>query len=76
MNLNELKILAKQYLDALPEATPNEAIAGFKCFCVEYFEGDFYGADLLQAEILVKILAQKHIEHEMKYGFSDELLGE
>ncbi len=69
LDLNGLKRLGKEFLDALPNATLEEADAGFKCFSLAYLNADFANdLELNQAAILLQILSKKLIEKEVSCG--------
>jgi len=68
VDLNGLKRLGKEFLDALPTATIEEADNGFKCFTLAYLNGKFDERELLQAEILLQIMSRKFIQREIELG--------
>lgn len=71
-DLNGLKRLGKEFLDALPTANLEEADAGFKCFSLAYINGDFNEREQLQAEILLKIMSRKLMEREVELALRGE----
>ena len=66
-----LKRLGKEFLDALPTATIEEADAGLKCFQLAYLNGDFTENEQLQAAMLLKIISKKFIIREVELCGSD-----
>lgn len=56
-----LKRLAKDFLDALPTATPDERDAGWKCFSLAYLQFDGSEIDRHQAAILLTLICRQHI---------------
>ena len=61
-----LKKLGKEFLDALPTSDMDSADAGFKCFTIEFLSATLTEPEELQANILIKILSHKLLEHEVK----------
>jgi hypothetical protein len=57
-----LQRMGKEFLDALPTATEEEADAGFKCFALAYLgmEGD--EREVFLALQLLKIISRKMLE--------------
>lgn len=66
-----LKHLGKEFLDALPTATIEEADAGFKCFSLAYLNGNFDEREALQAAMLLQIISKKFILREVELAGSD-----
>jgi len=59
-----LKRLAKEFLDALPTATIEEAVAGLNCFQLAYLNGEFTESEQDQSEILLQIISKKFLHRE------------
>lgn len=59
-----LKRMAKEFLDALPTATPEEADAGLKCFNLAYLNLEANDLDRHQAAILFHLIGRRFLERE------------
>lgn len=77
IDIDTLKKMGEELLNALPTSTPNEVENGFKLFSIAYLNAKFDNdRDSLQASILMSIIGKKKIEHEITYGMPDVFLGE
>lgn len=65
MSFLEFKKLGKELLDALPDASLEEADAGFKCLTLAYLNGNFSEIDQYQASIVLQIIGRKVLQKEM-----------
>lgn len=65
LSYDDFKRLGKEFLDALPTSTEEEAEAGFKCFTIAYLHGDFNETEQYQASIVVQIIGKKLLQKEM-----------
>lgn len=59
---SEFDTAAKEFFDALPDSTREEADAGFKCLVLMYFGLDGTERDIYEACIVVKIAGRKICE--------------
>lgn len=72
----DLKRLAKEFHDALPTATPEEADAGFKCFSIAWMNrADMPGYEEVGAVMILKIVSREMIEYQVRHpeDFGDPL---
>lgn len=77
IDYDNLKKLGKEFLDALPTATPNEVENGFKLFSIAYLNSKIENEnDAYRASILMEMVGKKKLEHEFDHGSPDEFLGE
>lgn len=60
---SEFDRAAKEFFDALPDSTREEADAGFKCLVLMYFGLDGTERDTYEAAIVVKIAARKILDY-------------
>lgn len=58
-----LRQMAGEFFRALPDATDDEAEAGFKCLSLGYIGLEASGIERHQAELLIQIASRKMIEH-------------
>lgn len=63
-DLPGLKRMAKDFLDALPTATLEEADAGLKCFHLGYLNLEANDLERYQATILFQLISRKYTERE------------
>ena len=71
VDLDGLKRLGKEFLDALPTATIEEADNGFKCFSLAYLNGNFTDLEQHQAAILLQIISRKFVQREIELGANE-----
>lgn len=70
-SLDQLKQLGKEFLDALPTATIEEADAGWQCFALAYIGAiTLTEQEEYQSQILFRILAKKMLEFEVNYALT------
>jgi len=61
-------MMASEFFRALPEATDEEADAGFKCLSLGYLGLEANALDQHQAELLMQITGSKMSEREASNG--------
>lgn len=59
-----LKRMAKDFLDALPTATLEQADNGLKCFNLGYLNLEANDLDRYQASLLFQLIGRKFLERE------------
>lgn len=66
-DLAGLKQLGKEYLDALPTATPEELAAGWNCFSLAYLGAKLPSrVDEIQATALFNIVSKKMLARQQE----------